>query len=192
MHENKSIVAFYPSPMAGEAAIKELQQSGFSLPPPIAFSGPPNVIVMPDTSDVYVVPDIDVELRIRFVQTTVLRDSEFIKVPFYYCSVRLSDRHSRMLPAGIQPHEKSMGLGWIPAKTRGVRDAINGTSAIEVCHPQQAKKVLDPNMSVSIALPFAISIYKEDGKTILTTLKPTNLLAIASIDRTTLNQREQT
>jgi uncharacterized protein (DUF302 family) len=48
----------------------------------------------------------------------------------------------------------------------------------EVCQPQQAKKVLDANMSVSTALPCRISIYEEGGKTILATLKPTMLLAM--------------
>jgi len=48
----------------------------------------------------------------------------------------------------------------------------------EVCQPQQAKKVLDQNMSVSTALPCRISIYEEGGKTILATLKPTTLLAM--------------
>ena len=48
----------------------------------------------------------------------------------------------------------------------------------EVCQPQQAKKVLDENMSVSTALPCRISIYEEGGKTILATLKPTSLLAM--------------
>ena len=48
----------------------------------------------------------------------------------------------------------------------------------EVCQPQQAKKVLDENMSVSAALPCRISIYEEGGKTILATLKPTTLLAM--------------
>jgi uncharacterized protein (DUF302 family) len=48
----------------------------------------------------------------------------------------------------------------------------------EVCQPQQAKKVLDQNMSVSIALPYRISIYEESGKTLLSTLKPTALLAM--------------
>ena len=32
------------------------------LPPPIAFAAPPDVIVIPDTHDVYVVPGIDVDL----------------------------------------------------------------------------------------------------------------------------------
>ena len=48
----------------------------------------------------------------------------------------------------------------------------------EVCQPQQAKKVLDQNMSVSTALPCRISIYEEGGKTILAALKPTTLLAM--------------
>ena len=47
----------------------------------------------------------------------------------------------------------------------------------EVCQPQQAKKVLEENMSVSTALPCRISIYEEGGKTTLATLKPTTLLA---------------
>jgi uncharacterized protein (DUF302 family) len=48
----------------------------------------------------------------------------------------------------------------------------------EVCQPQQAKKVLDENMSVSTALPCRISVYEEGGQTILATLKPTILLAM--------------
>ena len=48
----------------------------------------------------------------------------------------------------------------------------------EVCQPQQAKKVLEQNMSVSTALPCRISVYEEGGKTILATLKPTTLLAM--------------
>jgi uncharacterized protein (DUF302 family) len=48
----------------------------------------------------------------------------------------------------------------------------------EVCQPQQAKRVLDQDMSISTALPCRISIYEESGKTILATLKPTILLAM--------------
>ena len=35
---------------------------GVSLPPPIVFQAPPSVIVLPDTPDVYAVPDVDVDL----------------------------------------------------------------------------------------------------------------------------------
>ena len=48
----------------------------------------------------------------------------------------------------------------------------------EVCQPQQAKNVLDQDMSVSTALPCRISIYEAGGKTFLATLKPTTLLAM--------------
>ncbi len=51
----------------------------------------------------------------------------------------------------------------------------------EVCQPQQAKKVLDQDMSVSTALPCRISIYEEGGKTTLATLKPTTLLAMFNV-----------
>jgi uncharacterized protein (DUF302 family) len=51
-------------------------------------------------------------------------------------------------------------------------------SIFEVCQPQQAKKVLEHNMSVSTALPCRISIYEEGGETILATLKPTALLSL--------------
>jgi uncharacterized protein (DUF302 family) len=50
----------------------------------------------------------------------------------------------------------------------------------EVCHPQQAKKVLEQDMSVSTALPCRISIYEEEGKTVLATLK-TTLLAMFNV-----------
>jgi len=51
----------------------------------------------------------------------------------------------------------------------------------EICQPQQAKKVLDQDMSLSTALPCRISIYEDGGKTILATLKPTTLLAMFKV-----------
>lgn len=53
----------------------------------------------------------------------------------------------------------------------------------EVCQPQQAKKVLMEDMSVSTALPCRISIYQEGGKTTLATLKPTTLLAMFHVPK---------
>lgn len=40
----------------------------------------------------------------------------------------------------------------------------------EVCQPQQAKKVLEQNMSVSTALPCRISIYEEGGEDAIITI----------------------
>ena len=53
----------------------------------------------------------------------------------------------------------------------------------EVCNPQQAKKVLEQDMSLSTALPCRISIYEEEGKTVLATLKPTILLAMFNLSQ---------
>ncbi|MDO9214159.1 MAG: DUF302 domain-containing protein [Methylococcales bacterium] len=51
----------------------------------------------------------------------------------------------------------------------------------EVCQPQQAKKVLEQSMSVSTALPCRISLYQEEGRTVLATLKPSLLLAMFNV-----------
>ena len=60
----------------------------------------------------------------------------------------------------------------------------------EVCHPQQAKKVLEQDMSVSTALPCRISIYEEGGKTVLATLKPTTLLAMFNVPQLEIVARD--
>ena len=51
----------------------------------------------------------------------------------------------------------------------------------EVCQPQQAKKILEENLSISTVLPCRISVYEERGKTILATLKPTALLTLFGV-----------
>jgi uncharacterized protein (DUF302 family) len=48
----------------------------------------------------------------------------------------------------------------------------------EICQPDQAKKVLELDMSISSALPCRISLYRKDGMTVLSTIKPTALLAM--------------
>ncbi|MFA6920445.1 MAG: DUF302 domain-containing protein [Gallionella sp.] len=60
----------------------------------------------------------------------------------------------------------------------------------EICHPQQAKKVLEQDMSVSTALPCRISIYEEEGKTVLATLKPTTLLAMFNVPQLEIVARD--
>ncbi len=49
---------------------------------------------------------------------------------------------------------------------------------IEVCNPMQAKKVLEANIAISTSLPCRISIYEENGKVKIATLKPTELIAL--------------
>ncbi len=49
---------------------------------------------------------------------------------------------------------------------------------VEVCNPQQAKKVLERSAEISTALPCRISLYREGDKTTLATLRPSVLIAL--------------
>ncbi len=49
---------------------------------------------------------------------------------------------------------------------------------IELCNPMQAKIVLESNMTISSALPCRVSVYQEEGKVKIVTLRPTLLLGI--------------
>ena len=48
----------------------------------------------------------------------------------------------------------------------------------EVCNPLQAKQVLEADPSISTALPCRISVYEQEGKVKVATLKPTALLSL--------------
>lgn len=48
----------------------------------------------------------------------------------------------------------------------------------EVCNPLQAKKVLEANGAISVALPCRISVYREGGEFRIATLLPTELLGL--------------
>lgn len=72
----------------------------------------------------------------------------------------------------------------------------------EVCNPQQAKNVLASAMEISTALPCRISVYEENGQTVLASLKPTMLLSLfdapgarstaESVEATTIAIMEET
>lgn len=47
---------------------------------------------------------------------------------------------------------------------------------VEFCNPLHAKKMLEHDMSIATMLPCRISIYQENGRTTLASLKPTMLL----------------
>ena len=52
-----ALAIVFPIPTMAAVGIN----AGLSLPPPIVFEAPPEVIVMPDTSGVYVVADVDAD-----------------------------------------------------------------------------------------------------------------------------------
>jgi uncharacterized protein (DUF302 family) len=47
---------------------------------------------------------------------------------------------------------------------------------IEACNPNMAKEVLENNMAIATALPCRISVYEEDGKVKIATIRPTYML----------------
>lgn len=51
----------------------------------------------------------------------------------------------------------------------------------EVCNPHQAKKVLEARMDISTALPCRISVYEQDGKIVLSTMKPSIMLGMFEV-----------
>jgi len=53
---------------------------------------------------------------------------------------------------------------------------------LEICNPAQAVNVLSVDMSLNMALPCRVSVYEQDGKTCVGTIRPTKLLATLSQD----------
>ncbi len=53
----------------------------------------------------------------------------------------------------------------------------------EVCNPQQAAKVLSTDMRLNMALPCRISVFTEQGKTMIGLIKPAQMLSALSADK---------
>ena len=73
-----AIVAFPATAMARVSV-----RVGIALPPAIAFSGPPRVIVMPDANNVYVDPDLDADLFFWNGFWWRLWDGHWYRSPYY-------------------------------------------------------------------------------------------------------------
>ncbi len=52
----------------------------------------------------------------------------------------------------------------------------------EVCNPEQAKRVLEADMSISTVLPCRISVYEANGGVKVATMLPTAMLALFERD----------
>jgi uncharacterized protein (DUF302 family) len=67
----------------------------------------------------------------------------------------------------------------LPAKMAEKGVAFDGECRIlEVCNPRQAARILEADMTVSLALPCRISVYREGGVTKVGTLLPKALLGV--------------
>ncbi len=56
----------------------------------------------------------------------------------------------------------------------------NQCRVFEVCNPKEASKVMAADMRLNMALPCRISIYTENGKTMLGMIKPSGILSALS------------
>jgi uncharacterized protein (DUF302 family) len=72
-----------------------------------------------------------------------------------------------------------LGMHDLRAKLREKGHALeHETLVFEVCNPMQAKKVLDAHAEVATALPCRIAAWGVEGGTRLSTIRPTQLIAM--------------
>lgn len=64
-------------------------------------------------------------------------------------------------------------------RSKGIAFAEN-CKVFEVCNPGQAGKVLSTDMRLNMALPCRISVYTEQGKTMIGMIRPVPMLAALS------------
>lgn len=94
------------------------------------------------------------------------------------------DRAFQDMEASIKQH----GFGLLHAydfrKTLGEKgfELPNECRVLEVCNPKQASEVLGVDMSLNMVLPCRISIYEDQGRTLIGMVPPTGLLALVSQD----------
>ncbi len=62
------------------------------------------------------------------------------------------------------------------------QDFTEQCRVFEVCNPAQAARVLASDMQMNMALPCRISVYTQNGKTLIGMIKPTDMLAMLSQD----------
>ncbi|WP_221032694.1 DUF302 domain-containing protein [Actomonas aquatica] len=86
--------------------------------------------------------------------------------------------------AGVEDACKANKFGLIGVVDLQAKMAAKGVAfdrpctVFEVCNPQKAKGVLTANMDIATALPCRLAIYTEEGKTVLSTMKPTEMLGM--------------
>lgn len=102
------------------------------------------------------------------------------------------DEVCQSLPAIVQHHK----FGVISVHDLKEKMVSKGVAfdpecrVFEVCNPQQAKEVLTRAMEISTALPCRISVYQENGLTVLATIKPTLLLGMFDVPGATAAAEE--
>ncbi len=66
-------------------------------------------------------------------------------------------------------------------RSKGI-DFAEQCKVFEVCNPNQAAKVMAADMSMNMALPCRISVYTDNGKTLIGMIRPEAMLGMLSKD----------
>ncbi|WP_438969723.1 DUF302 domain-containing protein [Methylophaga sp.] len=66
-------------------------------------------------------------------------------------------------------------------RSKGI-DFVEQCRIFEVCNPSQAAKVLSVDMRLNMALPCRISVFTENGATMIGAIKPAQMLSALSQD----------
>jgi uncharacterized protein (DUF302 family) len=75
-------------------------------------------------------------------------------------------------------------------RSKGIAFGEN-CKVFEVCNPGQAGKVLSTDMRLNMALPCRISVFTEQGKTMIGMIKPVPMLAALSQDPSLVKVAEE-
>jgi uncharacterized protein (DUF302 family) len=101
-----------------------------------------------------------------------------------------SDKPFEQAAADLEAAVKRNGFGVLHVHNLGSTLRSKGMDfeqqckVFEVCNPEQAAKVLATDMRMNMALPCRISVYTQDGRTMIGMVKPTQVLSALSQDAT--------
>lgn len=97
-----------------------------------------------------------------------------------------SDKPFEQAAADLEESVRRNGFGVLhihdlgnTLRSKGV-DFAPQCKVFEVCNPQQASRVLATDMRLNMALPCRISVYTENGKTMIGMITPAAILASLS------------
>jgi len=99
-----------------------------------------------------------------------------------------TDKSFEQASADLETEVKNLGFGVLHIHDLGKTLRSKGVSfeedcrVFEVCNPVQAAKVLSVDMRLNMALPCRISVYTENGSTMIGLIKPAQMLAGLSDD----------
>ena len=91
-------------------------------------------------------------------------------------AITIAEENLRSAQNSLEHSDKMFRKGYVSSlELEGQRFAVQ-RSELELASAKTAKEVLENNMTISTALPCRISVYEEDGKVKIATIRPTYML----------------